>query len=128
MHGALLVIRCRVVILKPALVQKSRAGLRCACAVRWPTMNPPDRSCPDCSTVSRRDFLKTSLGGIAALSAGGLVVPAAFAAPTPASKCETLAASLFKTLSPEQVAAVCHPFDHPLREKVDNNWHINNKY
>jgi hypothetical protein len=91
-------------------------------------MNLPVPSCSDCAAVSRRDFLKTSIAGIAAVSAGGLAVPAAYAAPTPASKSETLVATLYKSLSEAQRQAVCHPFDHPLRQKVDNNWHINKSY
>jgi hypothetical protein len=75
---------------------------------------------------SRRDFIKTGLGGLAAVSAGGLVRPSSsFAAPSASSKSETLAATLYKSLSPEQRAAVCYAFDDPLRQKVDNNWHIN---
>jgi len=78
--------------------------------------------------VSRREFLKTGLGGLAAVSAGGIILPGiGSAAPTPGSKSETLAATFFKSLSEEQHAAICHPFDDPLRLKVDNNWHINDK-
>lgn len=40
---------------------------------------------------------------------------------------ETLVSSLYKTLSEEQRGAICFPFDHPLRSKVDNNWHITDK-
>jgi len=70
-------------------------------------------------SFSRRRFLQTSLAGAAALSAAPLL-----AAPTPKSASETLAAQLFKTLTPEQRAAVCFPFTHELRSRVDNNWHI----
>ena len=78
--------------------------------------------------VSRREFLKTGLGGLAAVSAGGIILPGiGSAAPTPGSKSETLAATFFKSLSEEQHAAICHPFDDPLRLKVENNWHINDK-
>jgi hypothetical protein len=89
-------------------------------------MSFPDLSCPDCDGgVSRRDFLKTTLGGIAAVSAGGIVLPhSGIAAPTMQSSSETLSATLYKSLSEEQRAAICFPFDHPLRSKVDNNWHI----
>jgi hypothetical protein len=40
---------------------------------------------------------------------------------------DTLAATLHGSLTPEQKAALCFPFDHPLRRKVDNNWHITNQ-
>ena len=89
-------------------------------------MSLPESSCPECeSSVSRRNFLKTTLGGIAAVSTGGLVLPqGVMAAPSMQSRSETLSATLFKSLSEEQQKAICFPFDHPLRSKVDNNWHI----
>jgi hypothetical protein len=88
-------------------------------------MNP--LSCCDAS-LSRRDFFKAGLAGAAVAATSGLVLPAGVqAAPTPSSKPETLAATLYKSLREDQRAAVCYPFDHPLRQKVDNNWHINNK-
>ena len=37
---------------------------------------------------------------------------------------ETLVTTLYKTLTPEQKKVICFPFDHELRSKVDNNWHI----
>ena len=37
---------------------------------------------------------------------------------------ETVVAHLYKTLSAEQKRKVVFPFDHPLRSKVDNNWHV----
>lgn len=43
------------------------------------------------------------------------------------AKSETLVTTLFKGLSEEKRKAVCFPFDHPLRSKVDNNWHITDK-
>lgn len=92
--------------------------------MRSPTI---PNSCPDCeSTLSRRSFLKTTIGGVAALSAGGLMPPLAHAAETaPARlKAETLVATLFKSLTEPQRAAVCFPFDHRLRSEVDNNWNI----
>ncbi len=89
-------------------------------------MSLPESPCQDCeSHISRRRFLQTTLGGIAAVSAGGIILPrSGFAAPTMQSKSETLAATLYKSLSEEQRAAICFAFDHPLRSKVDNNWHI----
>ncbi len=105
---------------------RKAAGLPAALGIVLPPMRSPLLPCPECDGLSRREFLKTSLGGMAAVSAGGILLPgAAMAAPTPTSKSETLVASLYKTLSEEQRKAVCHPFDHPLRQEVDNNWHIN---
>jgi hypothetical protein len=85
--------------------------------------------CPDCDAVSRRDFLKTTLGSAAALTAAGASIPLIGNAAENASgaKSETLVATLFKSFNEEQRKAVCFPFDHPLRSKVDNNWHITDK-
>lgn len=63
----------------------------------------------------RRAFLKT-----AALGAVALAAPAA----TKNHTSETLVTSLYKTLTPEQKKVIHFPFDHELRSKVDNNWHI----
>lgn len=56
-----------------------------------------------------------------------LWLPAGFAAPTPRDTSETLAAQLYQSLTIEQRSALCFAFDHPLREKVDNNWLITKK-
>jgi hypothetical protein len=97
-------------------------------------ISQPNRSgCPDCdrtSNLSRREFIKTSVGGVAALGAGALALTPAqrvLAAPTPTSAPETLVGSLYKTLTQEQKGAVCFEFDNPLRKKVDNNWFITKK-
>jgi len=73
--------------------------------------------CPDCDSVSRRDFLKTTAAGTVALTG-------AVAAPKLTGNSETLVATLYKSLTPEQKKAVAFAFDHPLRSKVDNNWQI----
>src|SRR4051812_19210578 len=90
--------------------------------------------CSDCDSVSRRGFLKTTVGSaaaIAAASAGVLGVAGlsrnlmgeeAVAAVKPTS--ETLVAQLYKSLKAEQRKSICFPFDHPLRSDVDNNWFI----
>ncbi len=75
------------------------------------------------SLISRRTFLKDSLGS-AALLAGGL--PVLGAAPKTRTS-ETLVATLHKSLTSEQRKEICFPFDHPLRQKVDNNWQITQK-
>jgi hypothetical protein len=74
--------------------------------------------CPDCDDLDRRNFLKT-----AALATAGAAVAAA-APKTFTGTSETLVTTLFKSLTAEQKAKVAFPFDHPLRSKVDNNWHI----
>lgn len=88
-------------------------------------------ACDCCSEVSRRAFLKTSAGAlgaaaVAAVPGAGLLSPAAHAE-TKRAQSETLVATLYKGLSEEKRKAVCFPFDHPLRSKVDNNWNITDK-
>jgi hypothetical protein len=90
----------------------------------------PKPSIPSCDCgkpfeVNRRDFIKTTLGGLAAAGSGLLPAMAGdqpAAAPTPTS--ETLVATLFHSLTEDQRKNIVFPFDHPLRSKVDNNWHI----
>src|ERR1041385_7390641 len=74
--------------------------------------------CPDCEPVDRRRFLKTATLGTAT---------AALAAALPkkvSASSETLVTTLYTSLSPEQKPKIVFPFDHALRSKVDNNWHI----
>src|SRR5262245_11649912 len=68
--------------------------------------------------VDRRAFLK-SAAAAAALSGGASAAPKKKSADP-----ETLTATLYKSLTESQKSAVCFPFDHPLRSKVDANWHI----
>ncbi len=78
--------------------------------------------CPDClpDPLDRREFLKTTLAGAAVTALPLAAAPAR-------TESETLVATLYKTLTPEQRSVVCMPFDHPLRSKVDNNWFITPK-
>ena len=92
--------------------------------------SPLPSSCDCCSEINRRAFLKTAMVGAAAEGAAPLPVLAADRArKTAAGKhnSETLVAALYKNLNEEQRKAVCFPFDHPLRSKVDNNWNITDK-
>jgi len=73
--------------------------------------------CPDCDGFDRRQFLKTA-------TAGSVGLAAAQAASKFTGTSETLVATLYNSLSPEQKKTVAFPFDHALRSKVDNNWHI----
>lgn len=86
--------------------------------------------CPDCDDLDRRRFLKAVAAGGAAL-AGTAAVPILHAGVGPArvtakssERSETLVSTLYHGLSDEQKKSVTFPFDHPLRSKVDNNWHI----
>jgi hypothetical protein len=86
--------------------------------------------CPDCAGGwSRRDFLTTTT--LAAAAAVPLLLPGGAAAAARKAKAaprsETLVATLHRSLTEEQRREVCFPFDHPLRSKVDNNWHITDK-
>lgn len=74
--------------------------------------------------VSRRDFMATTVAGLAALAVGGGVGRAALADDVVKETSETLVASLYKTLTAPQKKAICFPFAHELRSVVDNNWHI----
>ena len=71
------------------------------------------------ASLSRRQFLTQ---GSAAL--GGLLSSPALAAKAPAATSETLVQQLHGSLNATQRAALCLPYDDPLRLKVDNNWHI----
>jgi hypothetical protein len=77
------------------------------------------------SSLSRRKFV----GAAALASTGSLLLDSKTAfAKTDVLKgpqSETLVATLHKSLTDEQREAICLAFDHELRSKVDNNWHIN---
>jgi hypothetical protein len=84
----------------------------------------PPHQCPDCESVTRRQFLKTTAVGIAAGSVVPLAHSPARAADAKAATSETLVAQLYGTLTDEQKAIMAFPFDHPLRLEVNNNWYI----
>jgi hypothetical protein len=84
-------------------------------------MSLVDPCCGD-GGITRRDFLTTTLAGATAIGAGALVPPAFSQTPRAAS--ETLVTTLYKSLTDSQRRVICFPFEHPLRSKVDNNWHI----
>jgi uncharacterized protein DUF3500 len=95
---------------------------------------PFSDSCECCSSITRRTFIKSTVTSVAAATATvlpfGAVTEAADRAKASNGKkatSETLVATLYKSLTAEQRNAVCFPFDHPLRSKVDNNWHITDK-
>lgn len=87
----------------------------------------------DCGgPITRRTFLKSATAGVAIAAAGLLPLISAESggsksAANQAAKSETLVSTLYKNLTEEQRKVVCFPFDHPLRSKVDNNWHITDK-
>lgn len=72
------------------------------------------------SSTDRRRFILQGLSAAGGALIGNDLLAEAKALP----KSETLSATLYKSLTPEQKSSICFPFDHPLRSKVDNNWHI----
>ena len=77
----------------------------------------------DCCDTTRREFLKMAGVGLAATSVpyfAGEVLAAKKKVAVP----ETQVAQLYKTLNEKQRKAICFPWDHPLRNRVENNWHI----
>ena len=97
------------------------------------TQRRDEAACPDCSDLSRRDFLKTTA---AVAAVGAVAVPLASAPFTSAyaddakaktakgAKSETLVGQLYGSLTEKQKGMVAFAYDHPLRGEVDNNWHI----
>jgi len=73
---------------------------------------------------SRRRFLQHSSQ---ALTAGWLGSSFAQEAAAKLPTSETLVHQLYGSLDEAQRAAICLPWDDPLRLKVDNNWHIRPK-
>jgi hypothetical protein len=71
---------------------------------------------PLSTSFSRRQFILGAAAG--GLSAQGLL------AESKAATGETLVQQLYSSLSEPQRKELCFEFDHPLRSKVDNNWHI----
>ena len=85
--------------------------------------------CSLCSPVSRRDFVRAV--GMGALAGAVPYIGRAAAAagptqagPTAKAAAETAVARFYKTMTPEQRKTICFEFDHPLRKRVANNWHI----
>lgn len=69
--------------------------------------------------LSRRDLLSRSVQAAAA----GLLGPV-LAAEKKAATSETLVQQLYGSMDEAQRTALCLPWNHPRRLKVDNNWHI----
>jgi hypothetical protein len=75
------------------------------------------------SPLTRRDFIRTTVGGVAVAT----VAPQLFAFDSkaaPRATSETLVKTLFDSLKEEQRSKLCFGFDHPLRSAVNNNWKI----
>lgn len=88
-------------------------------------MNQAARStCPDCDSFDRRDFLRAVGGAALATAAAPILGSGLYAAPTMQSGAETVAGELYQSLSADQKAMICFPFDNDLRMKINANWHI----
>ena len=94
-------------------------------------MADPARDCPDCQntdSLNRRNFLKVTAAGAAAVSVAGSV----YADTTPGTSTgpETMVKTLFDSLSETQRQKVCFAWDHQskdyglLRTHIANNWNI----
>ncbi len=75
-------------------------------------------------STSRRAFLSSSLAGAAALPLAQAGAQEVIAAIGKMPKAEQIAIELIASLSDEQRARVVLPYDHRLRQRVENNWHI----
>jgi len=73
--------------------------------------------------LTRRDFIRTTAVGVTATAAVSTVGLAA-KVKKPAATSETLATQLYTTFTAEQKKLCAFPFDHPLRNAVNNNWRI----
>ncbi len=83
--------------------------------------------CPEFKNIDRRRFLKTvgtATTGLAAAAAVPNLSPMAKGGQKLTGRSENLVAVLYESLSPQQKPTVAFPFDHPLRSRVDNNWHV----
>lgn len=87
---------------------------------------------PEGSKPTRREFLRTgtTIGAAGLLGGSALAEEKATAAtPAPAGKsvAEKLVRELHDSLSDHQRSRVVLPFDDPLRNRIENNWHILNE-
>lgn len=84
------------------------------------------KSCPDCDstpkrTLARRNFLQAATS----LAALPLVARMVHGAPGLATgKAETVVGEFYSSLSEQQRAEICRPFNDALRSKVHANWHV----
>ena len=87
-------------------------------------MNHPASS----ESASRRRFIMQGLTAAGGVLLGDEIIARAAAETAAQPKSETLVTTLYKSLTVEQQSALCFAFDHPLRDKVNNNWHITKEH
>jgi hypothetical protein len=71
--------------------------------------------------LKRREFLKATAAGLAA---GGFCGARIGFAADAAAQPETLVGQLYQSLTDDQKKLMAFDYDHPLRQEIDNNWHI----
>lgn|GEM_PF-4785789 len=76
--------------------------------------------------LSRRAFVRTTVGATAWAVASPLVIVEAAESviPQTTSEVESPVVKLFHALDGQQRGRICFPFDHPLRTRVQNHWAI----
>ena len=85
--------------------------------------------CSICSSVSRRDFVKTVgrrrlAGAVPLIGRTALGRRTGPAGPEPFRGRRDGRRAVLQDINPEQRKLICFPFDHPLRKRVGNNWAI----
>lgn len=91
---------------------------------------PQHAASPQPCSLTRRRFLETTTAGIASVSALSPLLSSATTAAAEAAEAEktptseTLVAQFYRTLTEKQKRIMAFPFDDPLRQEVNNNWHI----
>ncbi|HJZ90639.1 MAG TPA: DUF3500 domain-containing protein [Gemmataceae bacterium] len=93
------------------------------------------RPCPECTSLDRRDFVRTvAVGGAALAASGSLLAPRPLLAgergPMPRvvnTVAEDLVKELYAGLDAEQKKAVVKPWDHPARKSVNPNKALDKK-
>lgn len=74
--------------------------------------------------LPRREFLRATAAGLAVTGFCGSRVGIAGAGPDADLKPETLVTQLYSSLTEDQKHLMAFDFEHPLRQDIDNNWHI----
>jgi hypothetical protein len=78
--------------------------------------------------ISRRDLLRTAgsaaLGVVLAETMPLSALASPLTGPSKIQQPESLVKTLYESLTPKQHEAICMPWEHPLRSKVQANWAI----
>ena len=74
--------------------------------------------------LPRREFLRATAAGLVLTGFCGSPIGMAVSNEAEDHKPETLVAQLYKSLTDDQKKLMAFDFEHPLRQDIDNNWHI----